>query len=312
MTSYYKDIERTCVLYYDKEEMKILQVLKLLKQERRFLGLSLARVIALLIIFFAGYYILFLAPRLALPNAYLETQKIFAEHRTNLVENKVALVELTRLSIGSANLSNKERDLLEKLQETNNVGIQSLEENQHLPRVMGVSSKFLSFLHQDLANAFPLLLEKERHILKEQQSLIDSLTNLNSATGNLLRYNAKQDLGSLDPVVNSEEIQTRKETADSGLEKIVSKLDAIEVNSEMLELLQSEIQKTQNLLRDSTSTTFLISQFEDLKELTLDIQRELIRSDQSVKLLTRQTNLILEYDFWLKRISVKQAQLAQD
>ncbi|MCH7828248.1 hypothetical protein IH982_00020 [Patescibacteria group bacterium] len=283
--------------------MKALQVLKLLKQERRFLGLSLAKVIALLVILFAGYYVLFLAPRLALPNAYLETQKIFAEHRTNLVQNRVALVELAQLSIGAADLFNKEMNLLQKLQETNKVGLQSLKENQQLPRVAGLSN---------LAAALPLLLEKERQILKEQQGLIVSLTNLNSATGDLLRYNAKQNLGSPDLIADSEQLQARKENAKDGLEKIASKLDAIEVSSETLELLQSEIQKTQNLLQGNTSVTLLISQFEGLKELALDIQREMIRSDQSVKLLTHQTNLILEYDFWLKRISVKQAQLAQD
>jgi len=297
------NIECVLVLYYDKETMKALQVLKFLQQERRFLGVSLVRVIALLLILFAGYYILFLAPRLALPNAYLEAQKIFAEHRTNLVQNRIALVELAQLSVSVTDLFNKEMDLLAKLQETNKIGIQSLEKNQQLPRVAGLS---------DLASALPLLLEKERQILKEQQNLIASLTNLNSAAGDLLRYNAKQDLGSPDPVADSEQLQVRKENAKDGLEKIASKLNAIEASSKTLELLQSEIQKTQNLLQGNTSTTFLISQFEDLKELALDIQREMIRSDQSVKLLTRQTNLILEYDFWLKRISVKQAQLAQD
>ena len=273
--------------------MKVLQALKLLKQERRFLGLSLIKIIVLLLIFFAGYYILFLAPRLALPNAYLEAQKVFAEHRTNLVQNRVALIGLTQLSFNAADLFNKEMGLLRKLQETNKAGIQSLEKNQKLPRVAGLS---------DFANALPQLFEKELQILKEQQGLIASLTNLTSAVEDLLRYNAKQNLGLLDS----------KEDAHSGLEKIASKLNIIEVNSETLELLQSEIQKTQNLLQGSASTALLISQFEDLKELALDIQREMIRSDQSVKLLTRQTNLILEYDFWLKRISVKQAQLAQD
>ncbi|MCH8244730.1 hypothetical protein IIB97_02495, partial [Patescibacteria group bacterium] len=200
------DIEHALILYYDKEEMKILQVLKLLKQERRFLGLSLIKIIVLLVILFAGYYILFLAPRLALPNAYLEAQKIFAEHRTNLVENRVALVELARLSVDSADLFNKEIGLLGKLQETNKVGIQSLEKNQKLPRVAGLS---------EFTNALPQLFEKELQILKEQQGLISSLTSLNSAVEDLLRYNAKQNLGS---PANSEQLQAKKEDARIRLE----------------------------------------------------------------------------------------------
>ena len=56
------------------------------------------KVIVLLLILFGGYYIFFLAPKLALPNAYIRMQEMFAEHRANLVQNRIALVELARLS----------------------------------------------------------------------------------------------------------------------------------------------------------------------------------------------------------------------
>ena len=216
------------------------------------------------------------------------------------------------MSPNSADLFNKEAELLQKLQETNKEGLQFLEETHKLPRIAGASNELLDFLNNELPRALEPLFEKERQILKEQQSLIASLTNLNSVTADLLRYNAKQDLGAPNPVADSEQLQAKKKNAHSGLEKIASKLDAIETNSETLELLQSEIQKTQNLLQDNASTASLISQFENLKELALDIQREMIRSDQSVKLLTRQTNLILEYDFWLKKISYYQAKLHKE
>ncbi|MDP3991870.1 MAG: hypothetical protein Q8P66_03185, partial [Candidatus Colwellbacteria bacterium] len=55
------------------------------------------KVIVLLLVLFGGYYVFFLAPKLALPNAYIKMQETFVGHRTNLVQNRIALVELARL-----------------------------------------------------------------------------------------------------------------------------------------------------------------------------------------------------------------------
>lgn len=189
------------------------------------------KVILLLLVLFGGYYIFFLAPKLALPNAYLKAQEVFAQHRANLVQNRVALVELARLSADSSDLFNKEAELLQKLQQTNTEGVQSLEKNKKLPYVAGTPNELLDFLNNDLPAAlFPLLL-KEREILEEQQSIIAALIEL-------------------------------------------------------------------------------IKKYPTSKEKVLAAQFALIRSDASVKLLTRLTNLILEYDFWLKQISIYQAKLA--
>lgn len=261
------------------------------------------KVIVLLLVLFGGYYIFFLAPKLALPNAYLKAQEVFAEHRANLVQNRVVLVELARLSPNSADLFNKEAELLQKLQETNTEGIKSLEENQKLPYVAGAPNELLDFLNNDLPAALTQLLLKERQILEEQQGLIASLTNLNSITADLLRYNAEQDLGTLS--LSKEEAATRTKAAKEGVRKISENLNTFEPKSREIELLQEEIQKTQNIL----DAKELIPQFAVLKEKALSAQFALIRSDASVKLLTRQTNLILEYDFWLKKISDYQTKL---
>lgn len=192
----------------------------------------LVKVVALLLIFLGLYYILFLAPKIALPNAFLESQAVFAEHRTNLVQNRIALVELARLSPNSADIFNKEAELLKKLQATNEQGIKLLEENKELPSVAGVGNGFLYFLNNDLPVTLQSLRLKERQILEEQQSLIASLIDL---------------------------------------------------------------------IQQSATAP---------KAEVLSTQFALIRSDSSVKLLTRQSNLILEYDFWLKKISDYQAKLS--
>lgn len=258
----------------------------------------------LLLVLFGGYYIFFLGPKFALSNAYLKTQDVFAEHKANLVQNRLTLVELAHLSPSSADLFNKEAELLQKLQKTNTEGVKSLDKNNKLPHVRGAPSELLDFLNKDLSNALSPLLLKERQILEEQQGLIALLTNLNSITADLLRYNAAQDLGTLD--LSKEEVTARTKAAKEGVRKISENLTTFEQKSREIKLLQEEIQKTQKILH----TKELIQQFTVLKEKTLAVQFALIRSDASVKLLSRQTNLILEYDFWLKKISVYQAKLA--
>src|SRR3989338_6300623 len=241
------------------------------------------KIIILLLVLFGGYYVFFLAPKLALPKAYLKAQEVFAEHKTNLVQNRIALVELARLSSNSDNLFNEETELLSQLQQTNEKGIKSLEKNQKLPHIVGAPNESLDFLNKDLSDVFPPLFLKERQILQEQQGLITSLTSLNSITADLLRYNAAQDLGV------KEEAAVRTKAA-----------------KEEIETLQKELQKTQNIF----TIKELIGQFTVLREKTLFAQFALIRSDTSVKLLTHQTNLILEYEFWLKQISAHQTKLA--
>jgi len=264
------------------------------------------KVIIFLLVLFGGYYIFFLAPKLALPNAYLETQKIFTEHKTNLVQNRVILIELAQLTENSDNLFNKETKLLQQLQETNEKGIGSLEKNQKIPHISGASNKFLNFLNNDLSNAFLSLLLKERQILEEQQDLIFSLVKFNSITADLLRYNSEQDLGKFNLTMQKEEITLRVKNAKIGVKKIAENLNTFEQEMKEITLLQKELQKTQNIV----NTKELIRQFKTLKEKVLFVQFALIRSDASIKLLTRQTNLILEYEFWLKQISIYQAKLS--
>ncbi|MDP4007107.1 MAG: hypothetical protein Q8P55_00730, partial [bacterium] len=100
----------------------------------------------LLLFLFGGYYVFFLGPQLALPNAYLKAQEVFAQHRSNLLENRTALVELARLSATTSDLANKETELLGKLQKTNEDGLVSVESNRRIPFVPGASNEFLDFL----------------------------------------------------------------------------------------------------------------------------------------------------------------------
>src|SRR3989338_10434639 len=182
------------------------------------------KIIVFLLVLFGGYYLFFLAPKLALPNAYLKAQELFAERKANLTQNRVALVELARLSPRSANLFGEETALLQKLQETNTKGKESMQGSQKLPYVVGTSNAFIDFLNRELPTALTPLLEKEHRILDEQQVLIASLVDFSAMTANLLRYDAPFAIGSFNLTSQKEEAIAHAAAAREGLGNVAQKV----------------------------------------------------------------------------------------
>lgn len=278
-----------------------------MKVSRKNLGI---KVIIFSAVLFAGYYFLFLAPSLSLPKAFLEAQNQFASHRSLLLENRVALVGLTKLNPASANFNNEKNNLLQTLITTNENALVSLEKTPSMPHISGAPSEFLAFLNNDLNDALPPLLEKERSILQEQQTLINDLIALDSAISNIFIYNASQDIGALDPISDKDELEERFARAYNGLVNITENLDNLTIDYTEISVLQDKIKKTQNLLQKRyPPQREIVDHFIDLREYALAVFIAPIKSSKNITTLTRQTNLILEYDFWLTKISNKQAQL---
>jgi len=286
---------------------------------RRGAGGLILKIGIFLFVFFAGYYFLFLGPSLALPKAYLETQEVFAEHHANLLQNRMALVGLTRLDVSSANFGNERTSLLATLQRTNEKELLAVENIDKLPRITGVSNEVIAFLNNDIHNVFLPLLEETREILNDQQAIIKQLTDFDIKISDILSYNPSQNLGGLDPVSDKEKIIERATAAAKGIGNIAEKMGS----DPATEALRENIKKTQNTLYAFIANTGggnaqrayslqqkAITQLQNLKEGAFALEIAIIQSDKSVTLLTRETNLILKYEFWLKKISAKQAQLA--
>ena len=259
-----------------------------------------------------------------MPKALLELQSMLAEHRHRLLQNRLALVGLTRLNPASASLGEQQAELIESLVTTRQEEFAALDSKSKLPTIAGAPTEFLTFLNRDLSVAFSPLLEKTRMILGEQQALIDELSGFTAAISDIFYYNPGLDLGNLDISADKEEIIERANGARFGLENISKNFEKLElgVTSDEIERMKKEIQATREELESliyqlengeysaaRTARGAVINHFYTLKQLALDAQNTLIRSDSSVKLLTQQTNLILEYDFWLKKISRYQARL---
>jgi len=156
------------------------------------------KIIFFLLILFSSYYFLFLKPALQIPTAFLESQKILASHHSNLLENRTALVGLTKLTPNTVGFTSEKSRLLSRLQTTNQTGLTLLDDQDDLPTITGAPNEFLSFLNSELHPAFPLLLQEARGILTEQQILINSLIALDKTVSNIFLYDPASDLGKLD------------------------------------------------------------------------------------------------------------------
>lgn len=282
------------------------------------------RVILLLAIFLAGYYFFFLAPKIALSNAYYKTEKITIEHRANLLQNRLAFTGLARLDADSANVNGEKIDLLAILQKTNEEGLRLLDKKNELPGVEGISSKLFTFQNNKLTDSYSLLLEEERAVLEAQKGFIMDIESFNEVTKSLLQYPAEQDLGKLDLALQKKEIISHADSAREGIGKISEKLGALNEKFSDAEVLQDNIKKTQIILDDlvmhlkngnmrkaEISRAQAIKYFSEMRKNTIAAQSSFIRSESSVKLLTRETNLILNYDLWLKKIDNYQEKFAK-
>src|SRR3989338_8200567 len=180
-----------------------------------------AKIIVFSLILLGGYYLLFLGPSLALPRAYLQAQELFSKHRAALVQNRVVLVDLARLDISSSNFYDKKTSLFSTLQKTNEEELRAIDNESDISRMTGAPNTLIAFLNNDMRDALPPLLEKARDVLTRQQALIQLFLETDAIVSDLLRYDAAQDLGALDPANDKDKLIARATDAAGGIGNIM-------------------------------------------------------------------------------------------
>lgn len=240
----------------------------------------------------AGYYLLFLGPNLAKLRALNKVEKNLISLRSGLVQTRIFLLELTSLNPSSPNFNEEKDILLGKLNETNQNTIEAAEERNSVNPL----------LETDIRKNIPLLLAKTKNILEDQQELIEALSKLDAETANIFLYDPQIDLSTDD----QEEIIERVASAQAGLNDISKSLEALAIDSPEVHALQNKIPvlvaALSEIKNQNSSKGKVIDQFIQLRKLAYEAEIALIKTDSSVTLLTNQTNLILEYDFWLGKI----------
>lgn len=262
-----------------------------------------------------AYYLFWLKPSLELPNALLDTQQAFSQSHVSLLQNRIALIELIRLDANSAGFDPTRARLLAELQQTNEQGLQVLDEQSALPTIVSAPNEHVSFVNSELGPAWLELMEEHRSVLTDQQSLITTLTTLDSTLANIFKYQPQSDLIELDITTDQNTIIGRSRAAHLGLQSIADNLsnpednwpDTLALQSAILDTQTALVSLTSNLETESSPATdsreAVLRQFSQLKSVAWLTLLAPVRAQSSVMLLTRQTNIIYQYQYWQDSIA---------
>ncbi len=156
--------------------------------------------------------------------------------------------------------------------------------------ILFLTGYYFLFLGPKLAFPSKLLQVEERlaqhhfSLLQNRLSFVElTRLNPNSASFNLEKSNL---------------VATVKKTSEEGLNALEKQSELPKIDNDLNSRYMSLLEETRMVYEDQEK--FLEKVF-----ATDSYQAgvEILKSDESIKLLTKQTNLILEYNFWLSRIS---------
>jgi len=284
------------------------------------MGLA-AKTLVIALLLFGGYFILVLRPALAIPKALENLETMTAAHYLNLIQNRTALTAFTKLELGSGNFSAEKQKILGQLLETNETGLKLAEQAAGVQKLNTANKKLPAFVNSEFPEKFSRLVKEEQAIWTEQQKLLNTLSGFADAAGKLFAYDPALDLGRLNLPEQRGELASRARTGISGLQAISQNLNEpaypfslsqlineLDQSQRLLEKLAARLE-TENLADAEEVRSEFIAQFKKPQNTARGLELSLIRSNSSITLAARQTNLIREFDFLLKKISELQRQL---
>ena len=98
-------------------------------------------------------------------------------------------------------------------------------------------------------------------------------------------------------------VATVKKTNEEGLNVIEKQSELPKIDNDINNRYISLLEETKTVYEDQEKLLEKVFATDSYQAGV-----EILKSDESIKLLTKQTNLILEYDFWLKKINELQIQ----
>lgn len=262
-------------------------------------------------------------PKLKLPSNLLKIETSIAKNHFNLMQNRLSIVGLTNLDATSNILFTEKYDLLNTALETNAAGLDFLTNINKAKKIIGPTLNAAS-INNEIVNSFPDLIKKNEEILKRQKGLLNILSEIAEINANVFKYDLEADLGKLHPVQDRDKIIERSSSAILGLKKIRLNLEesfADNTVNEMVSLLQETESLFQDLIKtveseDVPATGKLFDdiafKFLEMRRVGISMERAVIQSPEVLELLKDQTNLLLEYEFWLGRLNIAQKELSSE
>lgn len=242
------------------------------------------KVVLIFLILATAYYIAILRPMSALPQAQLEAKKILARQESILLQNRLAIIQLSKVNPLSARYFLSMERIYEIIETTKTQGEEA------------IKAKLPEALNLKLSEAYPQMQSEYGEILKAQYEFIQRQKELDEKLGPIFEYFPKRDLLDTD----RETKLARIKAATSGLEKIKTALP------ETAEI----IGQTQEILEDGDVETISL-QFRKLKTELFKIKAREVESQEELELLARQTNLLNKYRYFIDQITTLQGPLPQ-
>ena len=120
----------------------------------------------------SGYYLFVLKPKLELPKARSEAQRVLRLHSSNLTSNRLSYVQLTRLDPDSSDFLTAKSNLVGSLQSTQKAGTELVEKESKIPDI-----------DAKLTKDFPTLLTDTKQFFKDQEILLKEVYQTSSYQG---------------------------------------------------------------------------------------------------------------------------------
>lgn len=252
---------------------------------------------------------------MSVPKTITDAEKFVAKRHLALVENRVAIKALTDLEVNTSVFANQKSELVQKIKSSNQSALETLSQDYKGRNInLEADKELINFFNTELPKKLEQLSTGGTAVLQEQQSTIEKLTAIDSVIANIYNYNPQTDLGGLDPASNQDELLQKSYNAKVGLENIDQALvnltnePAVLILTQLrpsLAILEELINETENdnFSQARTVKRGFIDGFEELQEFSFNQELSLIKSIETIKLITKQTNIILEYEFILQKIN---------
>lgn len=260
---------------------------------------------------FVVYYVGWLKPRQELPRTLISAEQQLADRYFHLLESRLALTALTKLDPASAGFNSQRQLIFSSLENLTTEGRSITSEPIELAPLAGAPHSSLRFYNETLPPAAASLQERHQTIVQEYERLVADLLAVENGIDKLLQYRPRRDLETLDIVANHDRLFTRAEAAHQGIDAINANLPVLPLPPSEQEALAQAIASTQTALaefidylkaEDPASAVRARDEFTRryslLRVQALASELSLIRTDEAISLLTAQTNLLYEYNFW--------------
>ena len=292
------------------------KALKYLKKESRFIFAILLKIVAFFIFITGLYYLVYLLPLINSAKVLSSAKNAAQEAYFILSANRVSFTQLAKLDPVSPLYTDQKDSAFARVVETQekSASLKEVKINTFLTR-----RKTKKFINNEFIKTYPELIKSTKAILEKQKQNLDEYKSLDGILGNIYLSNPETDLKSDDLSTDREKLAERAAAAAEGLGKISDNLDSsqlatskligkINYSITLLNAFSVSLNKNQIDSAQKQISAF-IKDYSEVKKEAAYLQTSTLTSNESVKILLTQTQLLQKYEELIAKIEEEQRNL---